>query len=325
VQTRGEALGELFQYVIQTPVTVGRGQSAMVPVVSVMLDYQKDLLYNGAKMAVHPVATLRLENTSGLTLERGPVTVLDDGEYVGEAVLPFTAVGGEIVVPYSVELSANVYESNGSERKIYRLSVKGAYLHIEDWDVRWREYRVSNKSADAMTVLIEHPRAVHYDLFDTPQPKERTDTQFRFEVEVPAWGETTLKVQERRLVSRSEELRKQSHRTLQHYLKQGLMDRRVYDQVVKLLMLYDTIADYESKLKAVDKEREKIYKAQTQIQGNMGALSQTGKEGALRAKYVDQLEATETHLRGLDKQESDHKAAIKQVEEEIEGRLKAMD
>ena len=329
VETKGEALGELFQYVIQTPVTVGRGQSAMVPVVSADLDYQKDLLYNSRKMQMtavgpHPVATLRLKNTSRLTLERGPVTVLDAGEYVGEAVLPFTAAGGEVVVPYAVELGAKVHEAGGSSREIYRLSIKGAYLNIEEWDVRWREYRVSNSTANSLTVLVEHPRSSHYDLFDTISPKERTGEHVRFEVDVPAWEEAVLKVQERRLVGRREALEKQTHRALSRYLKQGLMDRRAYDQVVKLLMLYDTIADYEKQLKHLDGERKKVYKAQQQIQGNMQSLSQSGKEGALRARYVDQLEATESQLRGLDKREAELKAAIEQVTSEIEARLKAM-
>ncbi len=324
VATKGEALGELFQYVIQTPVTVGRGQSAMVPVVSANLEYQKDLLYNGRKMPTHPVATLRMKNTSGLTLERGPVTVLDDGEYMGEAVLPFTAVGGEVVVPYAVELGAKVHESGGAGREIYRLFIKGSYLHFEEWDIRWQEYRLSNQTANPLTVLIEHPRTSYYELFDTPVPKERTDESLRFEVSTPAWGEALLKVQERRLLARQEEVQKQSHQILQRYLKQGLMDQATYDQIVKLLMLYDTIADYEKQIKQLGEERDKIYKAQQQIQGNMQALSQVGKEGALRQRYVEQLEATEAQLRGLDKRETELKAAIKQVEDEIAARLKAL-
>ncbi len=324
VTTKGEALGELFQYVIQTPVTVGRGQSAMVPVVSADLAYQKDLLYNGSKMATHPVATLRMKNASGLTLERGPVTVLDDGDYVGEAVLPFTAVGGEVVAPYAVELGVKVSESSGSSREIYRLFIKGGYLHFEEWDVRWQEYRLSNQTAEPVTVLVEHPRSPQYELFDTPSPKEHTDEFLRFEAQAPAWGEKALKVQERRLLSRYEEVQKQSHQTLQRYLKQGLMDKAVYDQVVKLLMLYDTIADYEKRLKQIEDERDQIYKAQQQVQGNMQALSQVGKEGALRTKYVEQLEATESQLRELDKSEAKLKATIKQVEDEIATRIKAL-
>lgn len=330
VATKGEDLGELFQYVIQTPVTVGRGQSAMVPVVSAMLEYQKDLLYNSRKMPQHPVATLRMKNSSvlgsaaALTLERGPVTVLEDAEYVGEAVLPFTAVGGEIVVPYAVELSITVHESHGSSRSIYRLAIHGAYLRVEEWDTRWREYRVSNKAAHPAAVLIEHPRNTQYDLFDTPQPQEKTDAHLRFEVHVLAWDETVLKVQARRLVSRREELQKQSHRKLQRYLKQGLLNRRAHDQIAKLLMLYDSLADYAKQLTKIEMARQKIYKSQQQIQGNMGALSQTGKEGALRARYVDQLESTEAQLRDLDKQESAIKSNVVQVERDVQARLKSM-
>ncbi len=324
VAMEGEALGELFQYNIQTPVTVGRGQSAMVPVVSHQLDYRKDLLYNGRKMAKHPVATLRMKNTSGLTLERGPVTVLDGGDYVGEAVLPFTAASGELVVPYSVELSAKVLESTGSSRQTYQLSVSGAYLRIEEWSIRWREYRVSNKTAKPLEILVEHPRDSNFELFDTLDPQERTDDYLRFAIIVSAFGESKLKVQERRLMQRREALHKQSLKGLQRYLKQGLMNRRTHDRIVKLLMLYETIEDHEKSLHAIEKEREKIYAAQKQIQGNMAALSQEGKEGALRARYVGQLEATEAQLRDLEQREAELKTAIKQVRADIESRLQAM-
>jgi len=205
VATSGQALGELFQYVIATPVTIGRGQSAMVPIISAGMPYRKDLLYNGNKLPAHPVATLRFQNESGLTLERGPVTVMEGpagrGEYVGEAVLPFTVAGGEVVVSYAVELAVKVREEMGSSREVQGLHIRNTYLLIEEWDVRWREYRLTNSTGQAMTVLVEHPRTAQYDLFDTPPPAERTGEQYRFEVEVlgrsgfvPSDGELTLQM-----------------------------------------------------------------------------------------------------------------------------------
>lgn len=324
VTTSGSALGELFQYVIGTPVTVGRGQSAMVPIVSADLSHRKDLLYNGSKMPTHPVATLRLKNETGLTLERGPVTVIERGEYAGEAVLPFTADGGEIVVPYAVELCIKVRENSGSRREMRGLELKDAYLHFEEWDVRWREYQLNSSSGKALKVLVEHPRAAHYDLVDTPEPEERTDEHLRFEVEVPARGEVKLRVQERRLMRRREELRKQSYEGLQRYLEKGLLDREAYDTVAELLGLWEQIADHEKRVQEVGAERQKIYQAQQQIQGNMGALSTTGKEGTLRARYVEQLEASEDQLNALNQQETELKAEIDRLRHEIGARLKAL-
>ena len=320
----GEELGELFQYIIGTPVTVRRGQSAMVPIVSSELSHRKELLYNGAKMPVHPVATLLLKNETGLTLERGPVTVISGGAYVGEAVLPFTAKGGEVVVPYAVELGIKVREERGVERQIRGLDIEEAYLLFEEWDIRWRDYQVRNFTEQAMTVLVEHPRTAHYDLHDTPEPKEQTDEHLRFEVEAPAHAETTLRVQERRLVSRREQLQKQSYEGLQRYLRQGFLAQDAYARVIELMGFWEKIADNEKRLKDADQERQRIYKAQQQIQGNMGALSATGKEGALRTKYVEQLEAGEDQLKALDKQEAGLRAAIERLKAEAEKRLKAL-
>ena len=325
VETTGESLGELFQYVIGTPVTVGRGRSALVPIISEELDYRKDLLYNRRQLPTHPVATLRLKNTTGLTLERGPATVIARGEYVGEAILPLTAVGGEVVLSYAVELGLKVVEQSGTGREVRRLNIHGAYLQFEEWTTRWREYRLTNSTAGPLTVLVEHPRAAHYDLFDTPSPQERTAEHLRFAVTAPAWGETTLKVQERRLTRRREELQKQSYEGLQRYLQRGLLDRRMLDQLAKLLLLWETVADYEKKLARCDQEREKIYQAQRQIQGNMQPLSQAGKEGTLRARYVKQLESTEERLRSLEQREADLETQIKRVQQELEERLQGME
>lgn len=321
VTAKGESLGELFQYVIGTPVTVGRGQSAMVPIVTANLRYRKELLYNGNKLPMHPVATLRLKNETGLTLERGPVTVIEGSEYVGEAVLPFTPEGGEIAVPYAVELGVKAREESGSYREIHTLAVQGAYLHFAEWDIRWHEYQFHNSLKKDTTVLVEHPYSIEYELWDTPQPKERTDEYLRFEVTVPARAEARLRVQERRLISRYEEIRQQSYGVLKGYLDRGLLDDASYDRVMGLLKLWEKVAAKEKRLAEIEAERQKIYKAQQQIQGNMGALSTTGKEGALRARYVEELEASENQLKALAQQETDLRSEIERLKGEIAAKL----
>jgi hypothetical protein len=324
VAVQGKEQGELFQYQIETPVTVGRGQSAMVPIVSTNLDCRKDLLYNASKMPNHPVATVRMKNTSGLTLERGPVTVLEDGEYVGEAVLPFTSVGGEIVVPYAVELGVNVRESTRADREVRRLYIQGAYLRIEAWEIRRRTYHLTNRSATPHTVLVEHPRRSHYQLFESPEPKEQVSDHLRFEVQVPAWEEYDLKIQERRLIHHREEIQKQSHKALHRYLTQGLLNRRTHDRIVKLLMLYDALDDNEKKQERLEERRKKIHETQARIQKNMEVLTQPGKEAALRARYVEQLEASEAQLRELDQEEAALEDEREQIRVDIAARLEKL-
>ncbi|MEA3334786.1 MAG: hypothetical protein U9R25_02680 [Chloroflexota bacterium] len=321
VTTTGQEMGELFQYVIGTPVSVGRGQSAMVPILSCGVEPHKDLIYNGRKLPGHPVATMRFQNDTGLTLERGPATVLEAGDYVGEAILPLTAPGAEIVVPYAVELGAKISEEQGRSREHHGLNITGHFLQIEDWEIIWRQYRLNNGTGRPLAVLIEHPRTAHFELFDTPEPVETTEAHLRFKLDVPAHGEASLMVKERRLVRRREEIRKQTPRALQQYLNDGILSGRDKGRLEELLSIWSQIAAKEQRLKKIDQERGKVYKAQEQIQANMQALSTTGKEGALRASYVDRLAASEEDLADLQQEETQLKAEIEKLNAEVDKRV----
>jgi hypothetical protein len=325
VATQTEEMGELFRYDINTPVTVGRGKSAMVPIISTKAPARKDLIYNGHKMPKHPVACLRLTNDAEITLERGPVTVVEDGEYVGEAVLPFTVGGAECVVPYSVALDVTVRERSGSQRELRGLRVEGAYAVFEEWDVRWREFQVNNSGGEAKVILVEHERQEPYRLFDSPETEEISTDYWRFKVEAPPRGESTLRVQVRRLVSRREQLEKQSYAKLQEYLRDGLMNRDTFQQVAHLLRLWEQIEEQEQLLAKIGRERELIYAAQEQIRGNMQALdSGGGAESALRARYVRRLEEGENRLETLTTDERQAQETIEALRQEIGERLAAL-
>lgn len=324
VDVTSKDLGELFQYILQTPVTVGRGQSAMVPILTSPLEFHKDLLYNNMKMPRHPVATLRMENSTGLALERGPVTVLENGEYVGEAVMPFTPMGKEIVVPYAVELGVRIAETPAMRDEIHALRIQAGYLVVENWSILTIAYQINNTTSQPQTILIEHPRRAEFDLFDSPKAKETTPEFYRFEVQAPAQGEFTQEIKERRLTYRREEIRSQSLENLSRFLRQGLLEQKVFDKLADLLHLWEKLAEHERELAQIDKDREKIFKVQQQIQGNMGALGNTGREGDLRIRYVSELETTEEKLRQMSEKEAYYRSQMEQIEAEIQARLKAL-
>ena len=308
----GESLGELFQYNIATPVTVGRGQSAMVPIVTADLSYEKAYIYNGKKLPNHPVATLRLENHTGLTLERGPVTVIENGEYVGEAVLPFTVQDSEMIVPYAVELGATMREESGSHHEQHRIVLEGEYVKTEDWQITWHDYTVHNRTTRPLQILVEHPRfPTYFQFHESAEPVETADEYQRFLLDAPAGKENKIRVQARHLRSSQETLTRLSHRDIQQYLKRDLLNKETRVRLQKLLDLMVPVERYESHIKGVQQERQAIFKSQKQIQGNMGVLNNKHEsEGQLRKRYVTQLTELEDRLRELDKEEKRHKEQI---------------
>ena len=318
-------MDELFKYDVQNPVTVKRGQSAMVPVISSCLEFKKDLLYNAAKMARHPVATVRMENKTGLAIERGPVTVLDNGEYVGEAVIPFTGEAGEIVVAYAVELGVNVNEESSLRTDVKALSVEGVYLFVDEWNINAREYRVSNTTAKPVKVLIEHPRRGGCELSETPDPVEKTENYYRFEVAIEPKSENTLEVQERNLVRRKEMFNDLGSGAIENYFKKGLLNNENRERVLQVLSIVAKIGDLKSRLKSLEVEKKAVFKSQKQIQSNMAPLSQAGDEGAMRKAYLQKLKSSEKKLDEFEKHKEELIKALEQSKTEVEARLKQLE
>ncbi len=324
VDTVGEDLGERFEYRIRTPVSVGRGQSAMAPIIAADLRGRPELLYNGSQMPGHPVATLRLRNETGLTLERGPVTVVVGDSYAGEAILPYTAEGGELFVPYAVELNVQVREENERRNQLHAVHIEGAYLIVELWDIMLRDYYLVNNTGEDETVLVEHPRHGRYELFDSPEPVETTAEQVRFSVTVQPKQETRLRVQQRHLISRREELQRQSYAQLGRYLRDGLLDRQAHDKLVALLRLWEQIGDVQKRLEELNKQREKLFRSQEQIRQNLQALGTSGREGALRNDYVNRLQASEQEIEGVAQKEQEERELLARLEKEVEEKLAAL-
>ncbi|MFN8457312.1 MAG: hypothetical protein U0401_22085 [Anaerolineae bacterium] len=314
----GQAMGELFQYNVSVPVTVGRGQSAMVPIVSSRLGVKKDLIYNGAKMATHPVATIRFKNETGLTLERGPVTVLDSGEYMGEAVLPFTADGAEAVISYAVELGVHVKEEVKTESQLHSLRIKDGYLLQNSFEIRRTAYRLDNRTAQAKKVLLEHTLDVHYVIFDTPEPAEKTLETYRYQVEAAAGHITEFTVQQRYLYSRREELRNLTYQALQRYFADKLLDESAYNGLKTVLDVLAEISRLEKQITEQEQNRAKIYKTQEQAQKNMAVLANQGEEGKLRGRYVQQLTQSEEQLAEIERTVGRIQAEIEQKRASLE-------
>jgi hypothetical protein len=304
-QAQTREAGEFFQYEVTTPVSVKRGESALVPIIGSEVSYQRELLYNGAKLPNHPVAAFRFDNTTGLTLERGPVTVVEDGDYKGEAVIPFTKDGNQVYVPYAVELGVRVTERPEHRTEHASLSIKDAYLVYEEYDVQSTTYVLENTTAKPLTITIEAPIVTRQELFETAPPDVETAVERRWLVNVPRRGKAEFTRKERRRNRRREELRRLDYQKLQDFIKHRWLDQSTLSALSEMLDNLGRVQRAQAQQKELDSERAAIYKQQEQIRANLAALQPTGQEAALRSRVLAQLEATQNRLEAIDREFAD--------------------
>ncbi|MBY0460948.1 MAG: DUF4139 domain-containing protein, partial [Gemmataceae bacterium] len=79
------ALGDMFEYTIAEPITLGRQKSALVPLVDEAVEGSRVSIFNASTLAKHPLLGLKLVNKTKLHLAQGPVAVYDGGTFAGDA------------------------------------------------------------------------------------------------------------------------------------------------------------------------------------------------------------------------------------------------
>ncbi len=325
IAATGKEQGEYFSYEVANPITVRRGRSAMAPILQSELGAQKERLYNGQKHPRNPVIALRFTNTTGLTLERGPLTVIEGGEYAGEAMLPFSAGDGEIYLAYAVDLGITVTEDHRSERQLESVRIREGYLMMQEWDIRTTRYELRNRNKEDARVLVEHPVLSDYEPFDTSEPAAKTAEHYRYAADVAAGQTALLILKHRRQLWRREEIGKVSYDQLAQWLRGKALDEATYGALRKVLALIDEIKRREEEMGKNAAAREKVLEQQKTIQGNLAALKETGEEGELRRRYARMLQEQEDRLVALDRANEELGKANEETLRQIEAALKQLD
>jgi uncharacterized membrane protein YgcG len=178
----GGDVGELFRYSIKTPVTLPRNESAMLPIVNAAVKGEKLAIYNPAVHAKHPLAGLKLTNTTDLHLLQGPVTIFDDGEYAGDARIEDISPGSTRLISYALDLETEIaVEVKPEERVITKLQISKGGLHVQQKFTRETIYTVKNSSQEAKQLLLERPISPEWKAVK-PEPDEKTRSLQRFRV-----------------------------------------------------------------------------------------------------------------------------------------------
>src|ERR1017187_3444358 len=115
----GQELGELFEYVIGQPVTIRKNESAMLPFLQQQIGGRKLLIYSD-QSSQHPTNAAELTNTSGKTLDGGPITVYDGGAYGGEALMETLKAGDKRLISYAVDLGTRITDAFKSKGAMVR-------------------------------------------------------------------------------------------------------------------------------------------------------------------------------------------------------------
>ena len=202
----GADLGELFEYRFSTPVTVKQGESAMLPFLQQKLGARKLLIYSES-FGLNPQNAAELTNSTGKTLDGGPITVYDANAYAGEALVETLKAGDRRLISYGVDLGTRITTKiDSSAANVREIHMRRGILTTRNAVQETKTYTINNVDATRKTVIIEHPLRQGYTLLSDVKPKELTSTAQRFEVTVGGKAAETFVVKEERVYDQTSQV-----------------------------------------------------------------------------------------------------------------------
>lgn len=195
--------GELFEYRIDNPVSIPRDSSSLIPIVQTLVEGERVSLFSESRNKEFPYAAVKFLNSTGLTLEAGPVTVFEEETYAGECLVDVVKPDDKRILPYALDKSVPILvQENYRDKPVYKAQASGGILYVFSKKESNAEYKLENLADRKKIVYIEHPVRQGWKLSDsTEKPEESTRNFYRFRVELDGKENKSLSVKSESMVS----------------------------------------------------------------------------------------------------------------------------
>jgi hypothetical protein len=293
-------LGDLFEYRIKEPVSLGKNQSALVPIVSAEITAEKVALWNRAPGSGRPLRAVWLTNGSGLTLDGGSISVIDGNAFAGEGLIASLKPGERRLLSYAADIGVLVdSKSDATPGRLVRVRARDGIVIQETEERASWTYTARSEESSPVTLIIEHRQRPGWKLTGDPAPAETTPDAYRFRVVVDPKKEATLTVREVRVgetrVSVSDFID-----TLNAQLTvPGTSSEALQRVLAPLVAKRSEVAGIERQLGSFEAQLRSIVEDQQRLRENMKALRGSAEEKQLLQRYTRQLDDQENKLEAL--------------------------
>lgn len=322
-QAQGAERGELFEYAIDGATTLGRGEAAMVPIVSSEIGGEAISIVSSSLQKGEIAASngFFLRNTSGLHLQGGPITVFAAGIYAGDALIPNLGPRDARLIAYARDLELVAMQNDlQGDYAIKKLSIKDGVLHVISSSVQTRSWNFKNKSGTPKSVLLQVPDEAGWELNDPKQLSEKTADGQRFRLTV-APGETKYSVKWTRQNHNNYILLETAPDDLASYLLEKAISPTLKAKLASIIAERNRISTLVEQRSLQEAALKDIEADQARIRANMEPLDKNGKlfksYEAKLGSQEDRIEKVRAEITRLREAENSQRAELKSSLEKL--------
>ena len=316
--------GELFEYSFSSPVTVKKGESAMLPFLQQKVEARKLLVYMES-FGLHPMDAAEITNSTGKTLDGGPFTVYDGSSYSGEAISETIKAGDKRLISYGVDLGTRVTTAfDTSHTNVREIHFHRGVLTTRSAVEETKTYTIRNVDPKSKTLVIEHPQRPGYKLLNQTAV-ETTANSYRFEVKLAASGSEKFPVSEERLVDQSYAISTMTPDLIATWTQNKALSDAGRRQLDTILQKKREIAANDAATNRAQNDLNDLTQDESRIRENISRLNGVSGQQELVQQYARQLASTETKLTALRDTESQLRHKKTTLESELSSLMETTD
>ncbi len=321
----GQELGDLFEYKLKDPITIPKNRSALVPIAQAPVKAERVSIWNDRAGLQRPERALWLTNSSGLTLDGGSFSVMEEDTFAGEGIFDPIRPGEKRLLSYALDLALNASSrASSTPQRVTRCAISQGVLKQTSEVRESRVYTFRNTDTAPRSVIVEHPVRTGYTLRGDAKPEETTAGFMRFRLNVPPQQTASLEVDEARPIETTYQVTSLTSDQVDVFLRQRSIDKSVEDALRRVLAAKAEIAELDSQKDARDEDMKEIFDDQQRLRENLKALKGSPEEKALVQRYTQQLNQQEDNLAKLRAESQELQAKMDGKQEALDGMIQSL-
>ncbi len=291
------------------------------PVLTNGITVERVIVYNEKLLARNPLQGARIRNTTKHYLLQGPLAVLDDGDFAGDAVLENLAPGRDGLVTWGIDLPVLM----DATRESYTTSIKDAkiekgVMQLARNHVYAKRYLVENEDGQPRSLIIEHPIRRGWKLVEPAETMQTTENLYRFRMTAPAGKRMAMVVREQTTETESIDLVTADVETVQSLARNADLPNDVRDALTKASAIKDKFAEQERQLQQKHADIDRNAAEQAKTTDGLGKLMR-GEQQTSRTRLESRLEQlqreSEELIKSLDQAQKDVDKAHKDMAQAV--------
>lgn len=301
---QAQDLGDYFEYNIKQNITIGKNQSALVPILQSRIEAEKVTLWSPDNQRA--LRALWIKNASGQILDSGTFNIVDGNTFAGEGLIETVHPDERRLLSYAADTAVRVTsEAEAKDLPVSRIQVLKGVMFMSREHRNKIKYTVRNADPAARQVVIEHPVREGWKLVDDMKPEETSASHYRFRLAVEPNKTRELTVEEVHTDVTRTMLTDLTQDQVQVLAVENRVTPELQQAFRQVLDQKNRISELQSQLANRQHELKEISDDQARIRENMKALKGSAEEKALLQRYAHQLDSQEDRLTALHKEISD--------------------